>query len=113
MKKAGLYKIDGLDLPTDTRKYYVVVSPEAIRPKIRVPKSYFEEKDKGLVHMEGETSTDEGDFEEWDEEGQGMAVDEDQEMATGEGQEMAASTLFPVFHYYPVRMEELFTSKGP
>ena len=116
VNEKGLHKIDGLQLPSGTRKYYVVVAPESIYPKTTVPKAYFQDSEQREVSAhgggEGEMSTDEGGFEEWDDEDQGTAVDEDQEMAAGEGQGMADETLFPVFHY-PVRMEELFASKEP
>ena len=36
-----LRSIDNLDLPKDTRKYYVVVTPEGVEPEVRVPRSYF------------------------------------------------------------------------
>jgi len=37
----GLQEVDGSDFPSDTKKYYVVVTPGEIRPKITVPIKYF------------------------------------------------------------------------
>ena len=36
----GLQKVDELGLQPNTRKYYVVVTPEGVQPKISVPKKY-------------------------------------------------------------------------
>jgi len=40
----GLDKVDGLWFPLNTRKILVVVTPEDVRPKLTVPKKYFEER---------------------------------------------------------------------
>jgi len=45
----GLARIDAMTFPTGTKKYYVVVSPEGIKPKITVPKEYFGKKGKAYL----------------------------------------------------------------
>jgi hypothetical protein len=78
VNEKGLGKVNDLQLPSGTRRYYVVVTPEDIHPKITVPMKYFQDEEQQVTsgHEDG---------------------DED----------MLADSLFPVFHY-PVRMKELF-----
>jgi len=40
-KADGLHRIDKYVLPQNTQKYYVVVTPEGIWPKVTVPLGYF------------------------------------------------------------------------
>ena len=40
-----LERVAGLQLPRGTQKYYVVVTPEDIKPDIRVPKAYFTDRE--------------------------------------------------------------------
>ena len=44
-KEAGLEIINGLKVPKNTRKYYMVVTPLGIEPSIRVPKGLFADVD--------------------------------------------------------------------
>ena len=37
----GLHNIDELDLPSEVRRYHVVVTPKDISPKITAPLEYF------------------------------------------------------------------------
>ena len=41
----GLCRIDNLDLPPHTRKYYVVATPEDVQPEIKVPMACFRIED--------------------------------------------------------------------
>jgi len=43
-KLVGLQKVDDLVLPPKTQKYYVLVTPAGIQPKITVPIAYFQGK---------------------------------------------------------------------
>jgi len=105
VKLRGLRNINQLNIPSDTRRYLVVVTPENIHPCITVPLEYFggtvdvrsEETDRG----EGEGKNKDQD-EETDED-QDEEMDEDQDDATG-GIQWA---LFRVFHC-PVDMRRLF-----
>jgi len=45
VKFRGLQKVDDLDFFPGAQRYYVVVTPEKIRPKITVPIEYFEGKE--------------------------------------------------------------------
>ena len=116
MDKKGLHKIDNLQLPSGTRRYYVVVAPEGIHPKITVPRMHFQGREhqetsghkdgeKEMLTDKGEELADEG--EEWTDEGEDWDGD-DQEMTANEDQDMAIDAPFPAFHY-PVCMAELFT----
>ena len=58
VKIEGLRKVDNLHFSTPIKKYYVVVTPESIRPQITVPNEYFE-KDKGLSVDAGESADEE------------------------------------------------------
>lgn len=98
-KLRGLGKIDELGLPSDTRRYYIVVIPEGIHPKITIRTSYFKEgQDK---------DTDEGEDEEMDEGDEEMNEGEDEEM--GQELEVPPDDGFLVFHY-PVRLDKLFVN---
>lgn len=41
IKEVGLERVDGLKFPSDTRRYYVAVTPVGMEPEIKVPKSRF------------------------------------------------------------------------
>jgi len=45
----GLHEVDGLQLPSNVRKYYVVVTPKGIQPTITVPVEYFPRTKRGEV----------------------------------------------------------------
>ena len=47
INKCGLIKVDAFNLPPNTRKYYVVVTPYDIHPKIMASLSYLEDEDSG------------------------------------------------------------------
>jgi len=40
VNEGGLCRIEAMDLPRNTRKYYVLVTPRDIQPKIKAPKVY-------------------------------------------------------------------------
>jgi len=82
VNKKSLRKINDLKLPPNTRKYYVVVTPEGVCPTITVPTEYPQDEEQQETSDNEETSTD-------------------------GGREMSAGDLFSVFNY-PVRMAELF-----
>ena len=44
VKASGLFDVDKLGFPSNVRKYYVVVSPVSVLPKISVPMEYFGDK---------------------------------------------------------------------
>ena len=88
---SGLRKIDELNLPSDVRKYYIMITPKGIWPKISVPINYFD------------GGQDEGEDE--DEEEDEGEEEEDEEM--DQDVEMPPDDQFQVLHY-PVRLDELF-----
>jgi hypothetical protein len=45
-KESGLKEVDDLTVPEGTTKYYVVVTPSGIQPKIHAPKGRFVDKDE-------------------------------------------------------------------
>jgi len=101
VNKRSLRKIDDLKLPPNTRKCYVVVTPEGVRPTITVPTKYLQNEEQQETSDSEETSTDE------DEE----STDGDREMSVDEDQDqMSVGNLFSVFHY-PVRMAQLFKNE--
>ena len=77
----GLRRIDELHLPPNTRKYYVVVTPEAMQPNITIPRVYIE---KG-----------------------GMPREKGKQKAKQADESPGPEEAFPVFHY-PVRSKDLF-----
>jgi len=109
-KLSGLQKVEGLDLPLDTRKYLVIVTPEDIYPRITVPLEYF----GGTVDIESEETedADEGQDENMDVD-QGKETDEDQDDAMDEGQDDATGRerwdRFKAFHC-PIDIRRLFSS---
>ena len=103
-KLRGLRKIDRLDLPENTRKYFVVVTPATVQPKLTIPVEYFE----GGQDRQGDEETDEDcgyadeDYEDADADDQpddGMNVDNEQMTRNGK--------VFRVFHL-SVPMDGLF-----
>jgi len=46
-KEVGLRAVDGLKFPSETRRYYIAVTPEDLRPKINVPFSYLTKQKLG------------------------------------------------------------------
>ena len=62
-KLRGLRKIDKLCLPSGTRRYYVVVTPKGINPKITIRASYFEEgQSKGADEEDEDTDEEDKDM---------------------------------------------------
>ena len=112
----GLHRMDNLKVPPDTRRYYVVVTPEGIRPRIKVSAKYLNGQ------RQQETSDEEilvsRDARMLADEDEDVLADEDEEVPADEGGEMSVDgnegvlieQLFQVFHY-PVRMTELFASQ--
>lgn len=49
VNEAGLRRIHNFKLPAGTRMYYVVITPEGVKPKITIPKEYFGMKGKGKL----------------------------------------------------------------
>jgi len=99
VNKKSLGKVGDLKLPSNTRKYYVVVTPEGVRPTITVPTKYPQNQEQQETSDSEETSTDE------DEE----PTDGDLEMSADEDQDqISVGSSFSVFHH-PVRAE-LFTA---
>jgi len=103
-KLRGLRKIDQLHLPDNAHKYFVVVTPATIPPKLMIPVEYFEGVQDGQEDEEtdGENyrDADEEDYGDADEQqDDGMDVDDEQVTPDGE--------VFRVFHL-PILMDGLF-----
>jgi len=105
-KLVGLRRISKLVLPSDVRVHLVAVTPESVRPKITVPKEYFENQgEKADEDMDEDEDMCKGGDVDGDE-----AVDEEGEATDGEQDDGTNKELwefFPVFHC-PINMDELF-----
>ena len=119
VKLCGLRKIDQLDIPVDIQRYYVVATPEHIRPEIAIPVKYFEKErdgevdeiwEEGIGGVQGE-DLDGPQYEDIDGESGGDMDDPDDmcEDRYGEmdGDGLPPSGGFPVFHF-PVELGQLF-----
>jgi len=136
-KLVGLRRIAELVLPKDTRSYLVVVTPQAIRPKIMVPMEHFpalfeeadqtqdedmdtsgggdEGKDEGKGGGKGEDEDIYGDEDEDEGEGEGggeTSDEEEDEDADGDQSDDLNAALWEflrVFHL-PIDMDNLFNT---
>jgi len=104
-KLHGLRKIDRLGLPDNTHKYFVLVTPATIQPKLMIPVEYFEggQEDEEMDEEDYRDEYGDTDEEEYgDADGQrddGMDIDNEQVTPHGGA--------FRVFHL-PILMEDLF-----
>lgn len=106
----GLRQIEGIILPEGTLEYFVVVTPEGIRPNITIPLSYVEGKVGGTD--KADEPMDEGDEDmnaEYDEGGKDMDSDGGGDMDGIPGD--VSSENIQVFHL-PINMGELFRDKA-
>ena len=114
VNEKGLRNINDLKLPRNTRRYYVVVTPERTHPTMTVPMKHFRNEGQQEI-LDDEDGNEEQQEMLGDEDGDEMSTDEgeevpagrDEEMLVDEGEEMPADKLFPAFHC-PVPVEKLF-----
>ena len=110
-----LRRLDNLKVPSDTRRHYVVVTPESVYPKVKVPAKYV--RGQGQQETSDDEDLDEGMLIEEDEEmladkDEEVPADGDEKISVDENEELWSDKLSQVF-YHPVRMTELFGFRRP